>query len=508
MRGYHFAMSDRRLRILCLALGLMVFGPLAPCGPFEPYLPTGLGGGERARAQGLPELGEAAQAALSPQLERKVGESIMREYRRDPDFIDDPEVSAYVNLVGRRLASVSADAGREFEFFVVREPTINAFAMPGGFIGVHSGLLLASQSEGELAGVLAHEVSHVTQRHIARQIDQGQKMQWAAIAGMVAGILAARSNPQAAQAAIMTAQAGAIQSQLNYSRDFEREADRVGFTLMAAAGFDPAGMPAFFDRLQRAYRLSESNAPAYLRTHPLTGERLSDMQARVAATEYRQRPDSIEFQLVRARLRSEVDLPAEAVALFQRQLGEGRYMTVASARYGLALAYLRADDPKAAATALGLARQEAGPHPMFDTLEARIDAARGNRAGASERLAQTLRTWGRRDYLIHEYAAALQAEGRHREAIVELDALVRLRPREAAAFGMLARSHAALGHLAWQHRAQGEFYALSGSLSDAIQQLQFAQRANDGDFYLMSEVDTRLRELRSLDAEERAARRN
>ena len=501
-------MSDRRIRILCLALGLVVFGPLAPLGPLGSALLPGMAGVGVARAQTLPELGEAAQATLSPQLERKVGESIMREYRHDPDFIDDPEVSAYVNVVGRRLAGVSADAGRDFEFFVVRDPTINAFAMPGGFIGVHSGLILAAQSEGELVGVLAHEVSHVTQRHIARQIDQGQKMQWAAIAGMIAGLLAARSNPQAAQAAIMTAQAGVIQSQLNYSRDFEREADRVGFTLMAAAGFDPAGMPAFFDRLQKASRLSESNAPAYLRTHPLTGERLSDMQARVATSEYRQRPDSIEFQLVRARLRSQVGLPAEAVALFQRQLGEGRYMTVASARYGLAMAHLRANAPAAAEAALALARQEAGPHPMFDTLESRIAAARGDLGGAVERLAQAMRTWGRRDYLIHEYAAALQAQGRHRDAIVELDALVRLRPREAAAYGMLARSHAALGHLAWQHRAQGEFYALSGSLSDAIQQLQFAQRANDGDFYLMSEVDTRLRELRSLDAEERAARRN
>ena len=497
--GYHFAMRDRRIRILCLALGLVVFGPLAPLGPI---------GVARVQAQTLPELGEAAQASLSPQLERKIGESIMREYRHDPDFIDDPEVSAYVNSVGRRLAGVSADAGREFEFFVVRDISINAFAMPGGFIGIHSGLLLAAQSEGELAGVLAHEVSHVTQRHIARQIDQGQKMQWAAIAGMIAGLLAARSNPQAAQAAIVTAQAGMIQSQLNYSRDFEREADRVGFTLMASAGFDPAGMPAFFDRLQRAYRLSESNAPAYLRTHPLTGERLSDMQSRVATADYRQRPDSIEFQLVRARLRSQVGLPAEAVALFLRQLGEGRYMTAASARYGLALAWLRANDPAAARTALATVRQEAGAHPMFDTLEARIIAGEGDRAGATERLAQAMRTWGRRDYLVHEYAAALQAQGRHREAITELEALVRLRPREAAAFGMLAQSHAALGHLAWQHRAQGEYYALSGSLSDAIQQLQFAQRANDGDFYLMSEVDTRLRELRALDAEERAARRN
>jgi predicted Zn-dependent protease len=485
-------MRHRIHRLLCLSLAFAIACPVLPV----PVL-----------AQTLPDLGDSALATLTPQLERQIGESIMREYRRDPDFVGDAEITAYINTVGRRLVAASVEAGREFEFFVVRDPSINAFAMPGGFVGVHTGLIVAAQSEAELAGVLAHEVSHVTQRHIARQVDKGQKMQWAAIAGMIAGILAARSNPQAAQAAIVGSQAGMIQAQLNYSRDFEREADRVGFTLMEAAGFDPAGMPAFFDRLQKASRYAEAPVLAYLRTHPLTVERLSDMQARTATVAYRQRPDSIEFQLVRARLRAEAGVPADAVALFERQLREGRVLSVTSASYGLAIARLRARDIDKAAAALAEARLRGGPHPMFDTLEARILAERGDRAGATARIEAAIRTWGERDYLLRAHAAALQAQGRHAEVVAKLDVLVRANPHDASAWQVLAASHAALGHVAWQHRAQGEFYALAGSLSDAVQQLQFAQRARDGDFYLMSAVDARLRELRALDAEERAARR-
>jgi beta-barrel assembly-enhancing protease len=459
-------------------------------------------------AQTLPDLGDAAQAGLSLPAERKIGESIMREYRRDPDFVDDPEINAYVDSVGQRLVAVSADAGREFEFFVVRDNSINAFAMPGGFVGIHTGLLLAAQSESEFAGVLAHEISHVTQRHIARQLQKESQLTWAAVAGLVVALLAARSSPQASQAAIMGTQAGAIQAMLNYSRDFEREADRVGFSLMEGSGFDPNGMPAFFERLQRATRLAELNAaPAYLRTHPLTTERMADLQTRAAGVHYRQRPDSIDFQLVRAKLRAENGSPGEAVQALENQLKEGRYSTEAAARYGLATALVRARDFRHAEAQLQTARTEAGSNPMFETLGARIKRESGDPTGAREQLTRAMKDFGRRSYLIYEYAETLQALNSHREVIGMLEGLVRERPHEARAYQMLAKSHAALGHIAWQHRAQGEYYALSGSLPAAIEQLQLAQRAGDGDFYLLSSVDARLRELKSLDADERSAHR-
>jgi beta-barrel assembly-enhancing protease len=223
-------------------------------------------------AQGLPELGEAAQSAFTPAQERQLGQSIMREARADPAFYDDAEATDYVAAVGNRLAARGADTRQSFEFFMMRDPQINAFAMPGGKIGVHTGLIVAAQSESEMAGVLGHEIAHVTQRHIARMVSNQQASQWVSLASFAIALLAARSNSQVSQAVMAAGPALAVQQQLNFSRDFEREADRMGLQMLEKAGFDPRGMELFFERLQRATRLYEGGAPSYLRTHPLTYE--------------------------------------------------------------------------------------------------------------------------------------------------------------------------------------------------------------------------------------------
>jgi predicted Zn-dependent protease len=181
-------------------------------------------------ADDLPDLGESARAEFSPQLERKIGERILNEIRlREPSYVDDPEISDYLNRLGSRLVAASASPAADCYFFLIRDNTVNAFAMFGGFIGVNSGTLLTAQSESELAGVLAHEISHVTQNHLARQIVREKQSSIAMMAAMAIGVLAARSNSQVASAAIASAQAGSIQAQLAFSRDFEREADRLGF---------------------------------------------------------------------------------------------------------------------------------------------------------------------------------------------------------------------------------------------------------------------------------------
>src|SRR6266567_3411861 len=170
----------------------------------------------QAQAQTLPELGDTSGALLSPYLERKIGEQAMREIRlREPNFLDDPELTEYVNEVGRRIVAASPEARQDFEFFMVRDNTINAFAMPGGFVGVHAGLLLAAQTESELAGVLAHEVAHVTQHHIARLLGKQEQLGVVGIAAMVVALLAARSNSDVSQGLMAAAGAGAVQAQLN-----------------------------------------------------------------------------------------------------------------------------------------------------------------------------------------------------------------------------------------------------------------------------------------------------
>src|SRR5712691_5822967 len=298
----------------------------------------------RAFAQDLPDLGSAGDSVLSPQMERRLGESIVRDIRfREPAYLDDPEISEYLGNLGAQLTQVTAGARHDFEFFALRDPAINAFALPGGFVGVHTGLINAADTESELASVLAHEISHVTQRHIARMIGQQQQMQIPVMAAIAAAILFGRSRPDLATGAIAAAQGGAVQAQLSYSRDFEREADRVGLQALDAAGFDARAMAVFFEKMQRSARVSDDGSvPGYLRTHPVTTERIADAQNKAASMPYRQHLDSQEFQLVRAKLRADAGEARDAVEHFESSIRERRYASAAAAHYGLASALLRA----------------------------------------------------------------------------------------------------------------------------------------------------------------------
>ncbi len=465
-------------------------------------LALALAAGLPGRAQNLPDLGERAQSDLSPQQERRIGEQIMRQIRRDPDYIDDPEIGAYVQSVGQRLVAVSMDARQEFTFFVVRDRTINAFALPGGFIGVHSGLIVGAQTESEFAGVMAHEVSHVVQRHLARQLQAQNQLSPLALVGLGLAILAARASPQLGQGAAVAAKAAPLAAMLNFSREFEREADRVGFQILQDGDFDPAGMATFFTRLQQNSRLYDNNAPAYLRTHPLTVERIADMQNRAQEAPYRQRPDSIEFQLVRAKLRAGDGAPPEAVAHFRTLLAEKRFATETATRYGYAQALLRAKDYPGAEREAGLLRKSAPPHPMIETLATRVRMAAGDRAGAEKIIAAAALNYPDNAGVLYEYAEVLQAAGSHARAIEVLREVLKQRPQDARAYNLIAKSYSALGKRTEQHRALAEGYYLQGGLAAAVEQLQFAQKAGDGDFYTLSAIDARLRELRRQQQEE------
>jgi len=293
-----------------------------------------------ALAEGLPDLGDTAQLALTPQMERRAGESIMRDIRlHDPAYDDDAEATEYLNVLGNRLVSNSQDARQDFEFFLVRDATLNAFALPGGYIGVHTGTIVTAQSESELAAVLAHEIAHVTQHHVARMVSREEQLSAAMLASMALAILARNSQLGSAAAAI--GQAGAITAQIGFTREFEREADRIGFPILEKSGFDVRAMPSFFLRMQKAGRLYENNAPAYLRTHPVTAERIADAQNRIQGLPYKQTPDSLDFQLVRARLRAGQGTSRDALAQFEGDLRDKKFSNEIAARYGLAAALLR-----------------------------------------------------------------------------------------------------------------------------------------------------------------------
>jgi beta-barrel assembly-enhancing protease len=458
----------------------------------------------RAFAQALPDLGGTGDVALSPQLERRIGESIVRDIRfRDPQYLDDPEVADYLAALGARLGQANPAARQDLEFFAMRDHTVNAFALPGGFIGVNTGLINTAETESELASVLAHEIGHVSQRHIARMLAQQQQLQMPMMVALAAAILLGRSRPDLAAGAAAAAQGAGIQASLAYSRDFEREADRIGLQTLQEAGFDSRAMGAFFEKMQRATRVSDDGTlPGYLRTHPVTTERIADVQNKAAAMPYRQHPDALEFQLVRAKLRAEAGDPREAAASFEAALREHRYASEAAAHYGFASALLRAGRVKEAAEQLHQLQSSGIASPMIETLAARIATASGDTKGANRIYADAQKRYPYSRAIAYAYIGSLQEAGSNDAALTALRDTLKLYPRDARLYGMQAKTYAALGKRLLQHHSQGEAYALQGSLPAAIEQLQLARSAGDGDFYQLSMVDARLKELRAQYATE------
>jgi len=452
-----------------------------------------------ARANDLPELGDASEAALSIGQERAIGYSIMRQIRAQPAFLDDPDVTDYLNRVGYRLVSVSPDTRRDFTFFVLKDNSVNAFALPGGYIGVHSGLFLTAQTESELVSVLGHEIAHVTQRHIARMVAQQQRAGMASLAAIAIAILAARSNPQAAAGAIAAAQAQALNSQLAFTRDNEREADRVGLQIVERSGYDPHAMPVFLDRLQRATRIYDSaTVPSYMRTHPITYERIADVQNRTMNLPYRQVPDSLDFHLVRAKLRAITTEPRDAITFFDEQIADRKFNSEIGVRYGLVVALMRAENMKRALDEMRVLRKMAPANAMITLLDGRLKLAQKDREGALKIFAEGVKAFPASRALGYEYADALIASGKTDAALATLDAQLLKDQNDGRLYELQAKAYEAQGKVALKHRSLSEAFLSKGNVPAAIDQLQLAQRANDGDFYDNSSIEARLRELRAI----------
>ncbi|HEY1043161.1 MAG TPA: M48 family metalloprotease [Telluria sp.] len=474
----------------------------------------------------LPVLGDTARADLSPVLERKIGEEIMHDIRRNKDYLDDAPILEYLNNFGATLLSAvpggRGETNADFVFFAVRDPMLNAFAMPGGFIGVHSGLVIAAQTESELASVMSHEIGHVTQRHIARQIGKQSENALIPLAAMVLAGLAAKSSTDAAMGVLMGGQGLAIQRQLDFSREAEREADRVGFQIMGNAGFDTTGMVAFFGRMQTASRMYSDAMPAYLRTHPLTTERISDIQARIREAPKSERADSMDFHLVRARLRVLQDetsggMGATEIAFKDQLATEGRAQQ-ASAQYGLAVLALRRGQLALAQEWLDKARATLRPKsqrgvfsasaPVVGDGEAILTslaleiklAPRQTRELMLQGLQEAEQAHARYPLsrgIARQYADAMIANGKLDDAVRFLREQVQQYREEAKLHELLAKTYAAQGKQALQHLSLAESYALSGGVMGALDQLALARKAKDASFYDLAIIDARERELQA-----------
>jgi predicted Zn-dependent protease len=293
-------------------------------------------------------------------------------------------------------------------------------------------------------------------------------------------------------------QGTAISSQLAFSRDFEREADRLGFQTLQGAGFDVRAMGEFFEKMQRYTRLMDTGAmPSYLRSHPVTTERISDAQARAEGVPYRQRADSLEFHLVRAKLRAEAGDARDAVRIFTDAVSDRRFANEPSARYGLAVAYLRVKEPKRAEAEIARLRADKVASSMIESLAARARLAQDDTAGALALLKAAYARYPHRRSLLYAMLDIQLERDRYDEVQALLTEPLRLYPRDPRLHEARARAYAGQGKRFLQHQSQAEAYYLRGALPSAIEQLQFAQSAGDGNFYEQSAVDARLRELRA-----------
>lgn len=450
-------------------------------------------------ASQLPDLGDPSEAVLTPQAEKQLGEQTMLRVRASGGYFNDPEVNVYLNNLGQRLVAADAQIGgkSEFFFFAVPSSEINAFALPGGYIGVNTGLILATESESELASVLAHEITHVSQHHFAHQMASQSGASLNSIATLVAVILAAGSgNGQAASAALTGLTAIQQQQQIDFTREHELEADRLGFNLLSQAGFDPYAMPVFFEHMQRRSRTHETQTPSYLLSHPITSERIAEALDRVEKLPYRQVQDNPDFHLVRALLRSYEGEPAETVARFKSELEEGRYRNRNAATYGYAAALLRNKDYRGAISQLNALEREGLHHPMIEALAAITLQESGQRAAAQKRYQVALARYPDYLQLIYDYPRALISDRRFEAAASFAEAQLLRRRNDATLHQLAAEANAALGMRLKLHYHQGEFYAAQGNPGAAAEQFGLAIRANDGSFQDLLIVENRQREIR------------
>lgn len=448
----------------------------------------------RAIADGLPDLGDVSQATINPIQEKQIGQQSMMQIRASRQFLNDSEINDYLNQLGDKLVEFSNEPSIGFEFFGVNDYSVNAFALPGGYIGVNAGLLLVTETESELASVLGHEIAHVTQHHLARMVSSQQGDSLASMAAIALAILAARGNSQASQATIAGVQARSMQKQLDFTRLHEQEADRIGFETLQKAGFNTHAMPEFLERLQKATRLVDGNAPNYLRTHPVTSDRIADIENRVNRQPYRLLPDSLEFQLVRTKLIAAQKTPSDAVAYFTDALTTHRHGNQIAQQYGLVLALLNNKE-------YARARQElAALHVQDDAMLTRLAGQVKLASKDPDTLAfyaDAVKKFPQHLALIYDYAELLLQNRQAETAVKLLADQVTRHPTETALYDLEARCYNQLDRPLEQHQAQAYSYAWQGNLVAAIGQLELAKRSG-GDFYQLSTIESDLRELREM----------
>lgn len=445
-------------------------------------------------ASDLPSLGDASSSIVSPQQEHQLGRAWLSLLRGQISQLSDPQLKDFVESSVYRLGETSELQDRRLEFVLLDSPQINAFAAPGGIIGVNGGLFLYAQTEAEYASVMTHELAHLSQRHFARGLEAQQRMQLPMMAAMLAGIVAAAAGAgDVGMAAIASTQAAAIQEQRRFSRQNEQEADRIGLINLEKAGYDPRAMPSMFERLMRQYRY-DRKPPEFLLTHPVSESRIADTRNRAEQAKAGGVTDSVRYQLMRARVQLIYeDTPGLAAKRFRAMLEETPKLQ--AARYGLALAQIKSGQHQQARESLQPLLQAAPDDITYNLAQVELDIAANRLPDAQSRIERLMRDFPSNYPLNQARIDLLMKQGNARDAERALDDLLKSRANDPDVWYQVAEVRGLNGNTIGLHQARAEFFALVGDYDQAIEQLDFAKRRSTNNFQLASRIDARQREL-------------
>lgn len=453
----------------------------------------------------LPDLGDSSGSLLSPIQEQKYGAEFYRQLHTQIEINQDPEIQHYIDTIGKKLVAHSDNPGYPFHFFVVLDNGINAFAGPGGYIGVNSGLITLTEEESELASVMAHEIAHVTQRHLYRAAEASQRMTFPNLALLGAAIAASVLAPGLGQGPMIAAMAGMAQFQINFTRSNEQEADRVGMQTLSEANFDPRSMPTFFERLQQSTRYYGANVPEFVRTHPVTESRIADTRGRAESYPYRQYPSSQGFELARTKLQiAGSNNRKDLQQFFQFRVQQGTESQRAVARYALALLAIKAHDVQKAESILNELVASYPEQPEFYGALARSALEAKDYAKALSLFKSCLQRFPDNEAIQVEYINTLLAAGQPEAARRLLQPLMKVSPQPIY-YSMLAQAYGGLNKPAEWHRYLAEYYYATGETTAAIMQIKLAKKTKNMSFYLASILEER---LNFFMAEELETRRN
>ena len=468
-------------RYLLLLIGVLVFSPASLA----------------IETISLPEMGDPSSAEITPDDERRLGESLLRWLRQNDLVETDPLTQSYIHSLGYQLVANSDETNQPYTFFVVKDASINAFAAPGGFIGVHTGLMLTSETESELAGVIAHEIAHITQKHMTRTYDSAKKHQLTTAVALLAAILVGQNVEQLTEAAIATSVAANAQLQINFTRAHEKEADYLGIRTLANAGFDPEGMASFFERMQKASKLYGTAPPEFLSTHPVTVNRIAEARSRARAMPVKNVRGNQLYPFIKARIKVQ---NANDIGLFIREQldSASSYDDPDAYQYMLAIAYLKAGSAQKAEQSITSLVKQDNENILYRIAQAEIQQSLGQTQKARQNFESILALYPYSNAITIHYGQFLLDTRQYQLAYNTLKDYLTNREDDPLILKLLSQAAGEMGKTAEAYLYLAKHDYLNGNTRKAITLLNTASKITNLDYYLSAQIVAKLQEYKQI----------